>query len=84
MQAVTEDPYFPAKQRADEAASVLRTVLADMGITVGDRDQWPDVKGRASFNGDAHVYLGTVPIATITKLTDVLIRTQLRERRSVG
>jgi hypothetical protein len=78
-----EDPYFPAKRRADEGAKLLRDVLADMGVVVGQRDQWPDIKGRATFNGAAHVYLGTVPLPTIEKLTDVLIRTQLAQRQGV-
>lgn len=76
-----EDPYLVAKRRADETAKLLREVLGRMGVTVGVRDEWPDIKGRATFNGDAYVYLGTVPSASVTKLTDALLRAQLSQNR---
>ncbi|WP_405729292.1 hypothetical protein OG607_28170 [Streptomyces sp. NBC_01537] len=71
-QAWPDDSYILARRRADDAAKLLCDVLVGLGIEVGVPEQWPDVKGRATFEGDALVYLGTVPVATIEKLTDAL------------
>ncbi|MBC2879185.1 MULTISPECIES: hypothetical protein [Streptomyces] len=79
----SSDAYMAARKKADDTVLMLERVLADMGITVGDRDAWPDLLGRASMSGEPYVYLGTVPAATARRLVDALVYAH-SERRVRG
>ncbi|MGK5640455.1 hypothetical protein ACSNOK_19385 [Streptomyces sp. URMC 126] len=74
------DAYMAGRKKADDTAFMLERVLADMGITVGDRASWPDLLGRASMSGEPYVYLGTVPAATARKLIDALVYARSEQR----
>ncbi|MDG4534431.1 hypothetical protein [Streptomyces sp. AV19] len=67
------DAFMAGKRKADDTAFMLGQVLKAMGITVGDRDSWPQLTGRASLGGEPYVYLGTVPLATARTLANALV-----------
>lgn len=67
------DAFMAGKRKADDAAFMLGQVLKAMGITVGDRDSWPQLTGRASLSGEPYVYLGTVPLSTARTLANTLV-----------
>ncbi|MEC4018379.1 hypothetical protein [Streptomyces sp. H27-D2] len=75
------DAFLTGKRKSDDAAAMLSNVLRTIGIRVGDEDSWPWMDGRASWSGEPSVFLGTVPLQTVNKLIDVLIRGQLLERK---
>ncbi|MGA5129286.1 hypothetical protein ACPCTO_05700 [Streptomyces olivoreticuli] len=74
------DAFLEGKRKSDDVAFMLRRVLAEMGIRVGDRDSWLQLTGRASLAGEPYVYLGTVPLATARKLIDALIYAESMKR----
>ncbi|PNE35483.1 hypothetical protein AF335_03920 [Streptomyces eurocidicus] len=75
------DAFMAGKRKSDDAAFMLRRVLAEMGIRVGDRDSWPQITGRASLSGEPYVHLGSIPLATARKLIDALIYAESARRR---
>ncbi|MEU3350499.1 hypothetical protein [Streptomyces sp. NPDC037389] len=74
------DVFMVGKKKADDAAFMLGQVLKMMGITVGDRDSWPQLMGRASLSGEPSVYLGTVPLTTVQKLANALVHAESARR----
>ncbi|WP_344020439.1 hypothetical protein [Streptomyces luteireticuli] len=70
------DAFMAGKRKADDVAFILGQVLKAMGITVGDRDSWPQLRGRASLAGEPYVYLGTVPLPTAQKLANALVHAE--------
>ncbi|MBH1933474.1 hypothetical protein I5Q34_04085 [Streptomyces sp. AV19] len=74
------DAFMAGKRRADDIAFMLGQVLRTMGITVGDRESWPQLTGRASLAGTPYVYLGTVPLPTAQKLANALVYAESARR----
>ncbi|RLU94784.1 hypothetical protein CTZ27_18965 [Streptomyces griseocarneus] len=74
------DAFMEGKRKSDDAAFMLTRVLAEMGITVGDRDSWLQLTGRASLSGEPYVYLGTIPLTTCRKLIDALLYAESEKR----
>ncbi|MFC5719067.1 hypothetical protein ACFP1Z_02570 [Streptomyces gamaensis] len=75
------DAFMEGKKKADDAAFMLGQALTLMGITVGDRDSWPRLTGRASLSGEPSVFLGTVPLPTVRKLANALVYAESARRQ---